>query len=193
MSLLDNDHTELLRRIVETAKEMKVEMCQAHGGPADNGPVILGSDSAGTPFLIPDTMEGHPTDNLGVILGLLSEKLSEKNDTMRWDWLAYIVEGYLNGSPAVDEVDTHERGNYARDYKENPASTVKEGLIVSMFTWNGDSDCTTLVYHYGDDGMPVWEEALGTDEAPQGLIPDIFRNFRTYCEHEGKALPRKNN
>jgi len=187
--------TELLSRIAETAKETKLELCQEHGGPADGMPILLGLDPTGTPFMIPDVLEGHPTDNLGVILGLLSEKLSEKNDTMRWEWLAYIAEGYLNDSPTLNELDTHERGDYERDYKNNPASTVKEGVIITMFTWDGDSACTTLVYHYGDDGMPVWEEALETDEAPQGLVPDIFRNFHAYCEHEGDigALLGKNN
>lgn len=177
--------SELLARIAETAKETKLELCQEHGGPADGMPILLGLDPVGTPFMLPDVLEGHPTDNLAVILNLLAQKLNEKNETMKWEWLAYIVEGYLNDSPTVEELDAHERGDYERDYKNNPASTVKEGLIITLFTWEGDSACATIVYHYGDDGMPVWENTLEPDEEPMGLVPDIFRNFRTFCQYEG--------
>lgn len=177
--------TELLARIAETAKETKYELCQEHGGPADGMPVLLGMDSVGTPFMLPDVLEGHPTDNLGIILNLLANKLDEKNETMRWEWLAYIVEGYLNDVPDENFLENHERGEYERDYKNNPASTVREGIIVTLFTWEGESACTTLVYHYGDDGMPVWLESLETDESPQGLVPEIFGQFRAYCHHEG--------
>lgn len=177
--------TELLARIVETAKETKQDLCEEHGGPADGMPILLGLDTAETPFMLPDVLDGHPTDNLGVILNLLANKLNEKNGTMKWQWLAYIVEGYLNDASSEDELENHERGDYERDYKNNPASTVKEGIIVSLFTWEGESACTTIVYHYGDDGMPVWENTIEGDESPQGLVPEIFGQFRAYCYHEG--------
>jgi hypothetical protein len=42
-----------------------------------------------------------------------------------------------------------------------------------------------MLYHYGDDGMPVWDEPMDGDEPPEGLVPFVFRTFRTFCMNEG--------
>ena len=57
-----------------------------------------------------------------------------------------------------------------------------------MFTWEGDSACRTMLYHYGDDGMPVWDEPMDGDEPPEGLVPFIFRTFRTFCVNEDDSF-----
>lgn len=180
--------SELLDRIITVAQENKYEVCQDNGGPADIAPIIIGLDDTGTPFMMPDTMEGHPTDNLAYILQHLANGLHDKNGTMKWQWIAYVVEGYLNDSETIEGLDEHQRGDYERDYKNNPASTVKEGIIASLYTWEGEDSCQTTVYHYGDDGMPVWETTLEPDEHPEGMVPFIIRSFREFCKKEGDIV-----
>jgi hypothetical protein len=176
--------TEILEGIGKECKDYKTELCVEGGGPADGAPFILGADYKGTPFLIPDTLDGHPTDNLPIILNAILKGLEEKNGTMRWDWLAYVVEGYANGGEN-DLPEDWERGSLERDFKNNPSSQVKEGIIITAYTWEGESACRTMLYHYGDDGLPVWEEPVDADEAPDGLVPFIFNTFRTFCANEG--------
>lgn len=177
--------TETLDDLTEAARGTKHDLCEASGGPADPPPIIVGKDSKGVPFMMLDTLEGHPTDNLGFILNEIANKLDEKNETMRWEWLAYIVEGYAKRNPDENEAKNHERGTYERDFKNNPSSDVSEGIIITIFTWEGESVCRTQLYHYGDDGLPVWSESIDPEHAPEGLIPEIFHGFTIYCKHEG--------
>lgn len=180
---------DILDRLTEASICTKEELCEDNGGPADSAPIIIGMAS-GLPFMLSDTNDGHPVDNLGMILNAIAEGLDEKNKTMKWDWIAFVVEGYANKNPDMNVVESHEYGSYERDFKNNPASQVSEGIIISVFDWDGNSYCRSLLYHYGDDGMPVWDEPINTDEAMQGRIPDIFEGFRVYCHYEGdiKAL-----
>ena len=182
--------TDILENIGRECQEYKTDLCLQNGGPDDGLPFILGTDCNGMPFVIADTLDGHPTDNLPILLNKIIGGLQEKNETMRWDWLAYVVEGYANGGDnetvgEVETLDAFERGSLERDFKTNPSSQVKEGVIVTVFTWEGDSACRTMLYHYGDDGMPVWDEPMDGDEPPEGLVPFIFRTFRTFCVNEG--------
>lgn len=170
---------ELMSKIIETAKEMKSELCDEHKGPADGTPIILGVAKGGEPFLMPDILDGHPTDNLALLLQQLSSALKEKHGTMEWEWLAYIVEGYIN-----EDAQEFERGLMERDFKNNPASTVKESIIASLFTWNGENIVQSVTYTYGDDGLPVWDTVMDSDEAI-GIVPFIFTSFRTFCQTEG--------
>lgn len=176
--------TDILDGLERECKEYKTDLCTENGGPADGQPFILGTDLHGEHFLIPDTLDGHPTDNLPIILNAILGGLAEKNGTLRWNWLAYVVEGYANDGDKT-MLDNFERGSFEQDFRNNPSSKVKEALIVTVFTWEGESACRTLLYHYGDDGMPVWGEPMDAVEQPQGAIPFTFETFRIFCENEG--------
>ena len=172
---------ELIDKVVETAKEMKFSLCEQEKGPADGEPIIVGVAKGGEPFVMPDTLDGHPTDNLPLLLMYLANTLREKNGTMEWEWLAYIVEGYLNETHKDDDF---ERGVLERDFKTNPSSEVKETIIANLYMWNGENKVQSVVYSYGDDGLPVWGEPVDADET-EGLVPSIFKAFRTFCQCEG--------
>lgn len=170
-----------IREIATYVKDSKVDACKEDGGPADLPAVIFGRDVNGQPFILPDTMNGHPTDNLPIMLQVLSDGLDEKNSTMKWEFLAYVVEGYLgepDGTPP-------ERGALAHEYKTKADTKIKEAIIITLIMWDGESLCHTYPYRYGDDGLPMWDEEIVGDEAPVGLVPFIFETFRTFCHYEG--------
>jgi hypothetical protein len=182
---------ELIDKIVQTAKDWKLQLCEENKGPADVDPIIFGVAKGGEPFIMPDTLDDHPTVNLPTLLMYLAQTLRGKHGTMEWEWLAYVVEGYMSEGEIetmgdVETLDTYERGSFERDFKTNPSTNVKETIIANIFMWNGENKTTSFVYSYGDDGLPVWAEPVDADKT-EGLVPTIFNSFRTFCEYEGDA------
>lgn len=173
---------QILDNIASLSMYFKNSLCEEQGGPADGSPMILGADMNGENFVIPDVLDGHPTDNLPIILSSVMEGLREKNDSLKWDWIAYVVEGYTN---SAENPEDYERGAMEQDFKNNPSSTVREAVIVTLYTWENESACRTLMYTYGDDGMPIWSEPTDADEPPAGIVPFILETFRKFCQNDG--------
>lgn len=172
---------QLIDQILRAAVEAKEGVCEEHKGPKDVEPFICGVAKGGEPFAMPDTLDGHPSENLPLLLMYLANALNDKNGTMEWEWLAYIVEGYVH---EADDEDDFQRGQLERDFKNNPASAVKESMIANLYMWDGDNKVQSITYSYGDDGMPVWGEPVNAEET-KGMVPFIFDSFRTFCQHEG--------
>jgi hypothetical protein len=178
-----SQHSQLLETLVASFMETKKELCEENIGPADITPLIIGSDINGKGFVLPDTLEDSPTDNLPLLLSALVNELQDLNNTLAWNWVAYIAEGYEKASGLPSDF---RRGAFEKEYRTNPASDVKEVLLVSLFTWEGVDTCGSVSYHYGDDGMPVWSEQRECElTSEQGVIPFTFGTFRKYCKHEG--------
>jgi hypothetical protein len=182
-------NSDIIESIIERAKAVKSEMCLDNCGPADAPPILLGEIEDGIGFLLPDEEDGHPTDNLVLLLGRVAKGLLEKQGSMRWSWLAYVVEGY--GKEAEDGEDLYpedyERGSFETEYKTNPSTTVREGIIVYWFPWDGTPVSGTTFYRYDDHGQPTYDEtALLEMPEAQGNIPELFADFREFCE---KGLP----
>lgn len=178
-----SQHSELLKQIVASFMATKKDMCEENAGPADISPLIIGADINGKGFIMPDTLENDAADNLPLLLSALVNELQDLNNTLAWNWVAYIAEGYEKLSSLPSDF---ERGAFEKEYRTNPASDVREVLLVSLFTWEGVDICGSVPYYYGDDGMPVWSEERESElTKDQGLIPFTFATFRKYCKHEG--------
>lgn len=178
---MNEDYKEILERIASIARRAKYESCEENNGPTDGPPMLLGELEDGSGFMMPDTLDGHPTEHLPMMLGVLEEGLMEKQGSLRWKWLAYVVEGYA--SP--DDPKDYERGDMENDYKTNPESPVREGVIITLFPWDGESMNVTHLYRYDDKGVPVWDDEPMYAEETGGMIPLFFRSFRNYCLAEG--------
>jgi len=50
-----------------------------------------------------------------------------------------IIEGYAKQDMTDEEAKAHDRGDFEKDYKENPFSTVREGIILTAVDWNATS------------------------------------------------------
>lgn len=177
----------ILNGLVDSFMKTKTELCTENNGPADNIPLIVGVDNNGVGFFIPDALDEHPAENLEHLLSALSSQLLKINKTLSWDWIGYLVEGFMKSEP---EKMGYEAGTLENDYHTNIESSVQEVLVVSLFSWEGDDFCTTVPYKYGDDGMPVWGEMFSSDTRTDGVetggrIRFIFQAFRKFCTAEG--------
>jgi hypothetical protein len=175
--------TEILSAVVARAMEAKYGICEENNGMTDAPPTLVGELPSGDGFIMPDLMEGHPTDTLPLMLAGLAEGMVENFQSVRWKWLAYIVEGYAKpaGSVTEEELANHDRGKYEEEYKTNPATDVREGIIVSVFPWDGTPIGATVFYRYDDRGLPVYDEPETMEAELHGNIADIFRAFTKAC------------
>lgn len=174
----------ILQQLIESFKENKTHICHEENGPADSVSIIIGVDKNNGGFFLPDVLEGAPVQNIPHLLDALVTQLKEKNNTLSWEWIAYLAEGVMSSAP-LDEA-SYENGALHKDFLTNPASSVEEVLIINLFAWNGRDFHATVPYKYGDDGMPIWGTAIVMD-CPQagGNIPFLFQSFRAFCEQEG--------
>ena len=193
MEELERDPREVLSLVVERAIEAKSLLCEENGGMVDSPPLLIGEFANGEGFVVPDLLEGHPTDTLPTILSGLFEIMSNKYQTPKFLWLAYVVEGYAKPIASMTKEDekNHERGNLENEYKNNPATDIREGIIATVFPWEGDPLSQTILYRYNDSGLPVYDETQHDPSvAKEGAIPDLFRFFISYCHQVADA---KNN
>ena len=171
---------EVLAEVLANAMEGKTAICEEHNGMVDAPPTILGCLPDGDTFAMPDLNDGHPTDNLPLMLEALAMALLENGKPVRWEWLAYIVEGFAKPAGEVN-ADDHKRGDLEQEFRENPASSVREGIIVTVHGWKeGESLAGTAFYRYNDRGLPEFDEPEFS-ELPSGNIADIFSAFRKAC------------
>lgn len=178
---------EILSAVVARAMEAKYELCVENKGIVDAPPLLIGELPNGDGFLMPDLLEGHPTDSLPLMLGALGEGMAnrmENDGSVRWKWLAYVVEGYAK--PATELPTEWERGDYETEYKTNPTTDVREGIIVSVFLWDGSAHGATVFYRYDDNGLPVYDTPEMTDDDDKGAslggaVADLFWAFTQAC------------
>lgn len=183
---------EVLSAVIARAMEAKYELCVDNNGMTDAPPLMLGELPSGDGFLMPDLLEGHPTDNLPMMLMALAEGMESNYKSVRWKWLAYVVEGYAK--PATEVPEEWSRGDYETEYKENPNTDVREGIIVSVFSYDGTSTGATVFYRYDDHGLPVYDEPmLGEPVNLEGVVADIFRAFTQSCWQYELEREAKNN
>lgn len=78
--------------------------------------------------------------------------------TQKFEFLILAVEGYKD-EMSEDLPEGWSRGDLAKDFKENPFTTVREGVIVSGVDWEHkyaiNGACT---YSYDDKGVPQFGE-----------------------------------
>lgn len=176
--------------VIQKAMEAKYELCVENKGMTDTPPLIIGEFPNGEGFICPDVLEGHPTDTLPVLLTGLLEAMTQTFGKPKFTWLAYVVEGYCK--PNIDEMpEGWERGDMEQEYKENPLTDIREGIIATVFPWEGTPLAETVLYRYNDNGLPEYEEPLGASEGTGGgTIPDIFSQFLAHCH---KVVDATNN
>lgn len=191
-----------LRQSVEMAKMMKHEACRDNNGHYDLPPFLIagiamkdedGEEGIAGAVVEMDLANGtHPVDVLPKMLSDLHEEGLKK-----FEWLIFIVEGFAKradthgGKTPSDKVplgDDYERGDLEKDFRENPASEVEEGIIGTLYAWGGQGATLTQFYKYGDDGLPMYEEQTDdmmnyheADNPQQGRLPDVFHAFVRYC------------
>ena len=201
----EHSETEILdlamRSTMEMIKDAKVRACEENKGHTDLNPMLIIGIDAKHPETGEDAIGGqmvemclsngeHPVDALPKMLSDLSE-----SGLTKFHFLMFFVEGFArrvenpNGEKSYANLyqDTeYERGSLEKDFHENPASDVAEGLIITAYSWTGEGASATQFYKYGDNGLPVYDDEAefstyeqGNEQ--QGRVCDVFHKFVKYC------------
>ncbi len=74
------------------------------------------------------------------------------------------VEGYRETMTDGELPNGWERGDLAKDFAENPFTTVKEGVIVSGVDWERKFAINgACIYSYDDRGVPQFDEPMWSE------------------------------
>ncbi len=116
-----------------------------------------------------------------------------------FDFIVLLVEGYSKTDLTPEEYAKHDRGDFEKDYKENPFSDVREGIIMCAVDWNGTGIWNvSSLYRYDDHGIPVFDDepacyatALDEDSESNGRMPDTLIATVGYMHLATKTLAYK--
>ncbi len=116
-----------------------------------------------------------------------------------FEFLVIAVEGYAKLEMTPEDFANHDRGAFEKEYKENPFSTVREGLILTAVDWNASAVWSiTRLYRYDDHGIPVFDEEpscqtceVNPDEEGNGRLPDALLATVGYMQLATKTLAYK--
>lgn len=152
-----------LKEAMTRVKYAKTEMCMqepmsdnpamllvAYRADAENEPKMTVGDSSSYKMgLIPLIHADDVRECLVDVIGSLpAEKL---------EFMILCVEGYHDTDPN-NTGKQYDRGDMEKDFRTNPFTTVKEGLVVSGVDWEGEyavnGHCT---YSYDDNGVPAFD------------------------------------
>jgi hypothetical protein len=119
--------------------------------------------------------------NPAEVLPAVLSDLQKDGHLEKWAWIGLIVEAFIDKRIGVDE--NYERGDAEKEYKENPFSTVKETMVVNIFTYDFQQFGAFQTFALDDFGKPVYQEVEFQDEGAgsEGLIPFVFRSFTEWC------------
>jgi hypothetical protein len=111
-------------------------------------------------FHITNFPDGHP---IAVFPSIWDRILEEGNP----DFLAFVVEGY-EGS--FRDGENYQRGQFERDFKENPVSDVTETLLIAGVDIRQDRHRNTMItFSYDDRGMPRFTRYPWADDCNGNL------------------------
>lgn len=101
----------------------------------------------------------------------------------KFEFIAVVVEGYgkdLSQEADQSEVKKMNKGDLEKEYKENPFTDVREGLMMSAVDWNMTGVWGVAnMYRYDDTGVPMFDEPLFTsypydDTDEYGRLVDVM-------------------
>lgn len=194
---LDDDITKILTDLLHRSVYAKTEMCKDEP-MSDNPPLFLVAFES-----TEDNHEEHeaclinqqelslskPYQVAMVPLIHKEDMYDAYDDVVRslpirkFEFIAVVVEGYgkdLSQETDPSEVKKMNKGDLEKEYKENPFTDVREGLMMSAVDW----DMTGVwgvanMYRYNDTGVPTFDEPfftshpyIGDDE--HGRLVDVM-------------------
>lgn len=116
-----------------------------------------------------------------------------------FEFLVLIVEGYHKEEMSPEEMATHDHGDFEKDYKDNPFSTVREGIIMTAVDWNASAIWNiSSLYRYDDHGIPEFDmepfcamSTVDTERDTHGRMPDTLLATVSYMQLATKTLSYK--
>jgi hypothetical protein len=115
-----------------------------------------------------------------------------------FDFLILLVEGYTKSDVDMNHAD-HERGALEKDYKENPFSDVREGIMLCGVDWKGTGIWNVAsLYRYNDNGVPVFDDEpmctrmeIDAETESLGRMPETLVATVAYMQLATRTLAYK--
>lgn len=183
----DNNNSELVaNRVSELAKSRKSDACNdANGITECSALVLVGYDDG---FVgVENTLTGNPVETLPEVLDKIAQ-----SGLIYWHNLSFVTEAFMRNEVKASELDTYKQGDLEKEYKENPATDIIEGILVHTITWQGETNTRFTPYTYNDHGRPVFAEPydakantiseLASRMGGRGIA--VLRSFSEYCHTE---------
>lgn len=177
MNITTDDFSEFMKDIMYVSKYAKSALCQDVGGPADGVPILVwvskNSDGELAPSIVacPTPTEELPARD--VLYEALNEAFVELGAPVLG---AFVSEAYLKRAVTDEERDGFKRGDFEREFKNNPDTNVAECITVIGFSSNGDREYHIVEYKYDDEGQPTYAEVV-KDGMSGGALADVLENF----------------
>lgn len=158
--------------LAASVQRVKTKMCRRHAGPIDAPPMLFHRLDGEDELRITDFSYGHPV----TAFPLIWERILDEGNP---DFVAVVTESYIR--PHGDG-EVYRRGQYERDFKENPFSDVKEAvLITGVDLRQGRHRNTVIPFSYDDRGMPrftryPWRDDCGGNLGE--LLADCVRQMQ---------------
>lgn len=210
--VIDNDIKAVMEDLLMRAIHAKTELCKDE--PMQDSPPLF--------FVAVESNEGNPDHDLCVDYQqefslskpyhLAMVPLIHKEDIYEafedvvkslpirpFDFIVMLVEGYAKAEMTEEEVANHDRGAFEKDYKENPFSQVREGIMLTAVDWNATSVWSIAsLYRYDDHGVPMFDEEpmcttsmVDTEQDSMGRMPDALLATVGYMHLATKTLAYK--
>lgn len=117
-----------------------------------------------------DSIAVIPLIHSGDVREALSDVISAM-PVQKFNYMALSLEGYHDTALDGKMPDDYERNDLAKDFKENPFTTVREGLIINGVDWEHKYSITGHVeYTYDDRGVPSFGEVSWTEESSDDVV-----------------------
>lgn len=208
--VVDNDIKTILEDLLNRGIFAKTEMCKEEP-MSDNPPLFLVAVESNETNPEHETCLDYQRENslskpyhLAMIPLIHKEDIYEAyEDVVKalpirpFDFIVMAVEGYAQSDITPEEAMKHNNGDFEKDYKENPFSTVREGLMLTAVDWNSTAIWNvTALYRYDDHGLPVFDEepmcaTMQIDDDGNGRMPDALLACVGYMHLAVKTLAYK--
>ncbi len=167
---LIEDMKALISDVMARSMYAKTEMCKDEA-MTDNPPMLfVGYESDETNPEHDACMEAKDELGLAKPYQMLMVPLIHKADPFeayqdvikqlpieKFDFIVLVLEGYLRENTELATL--LESRSLEKDYKENPFTDVREGLIVTAVDWSNTTLLSmTNTYRYDDNGLPMYDE-----------------------------------
>lgn len=210
---VDEDIKNIMQEVLNRICYAKTEMCKREP-MQDNPPLlIVALESNEDNPEHDEALEYQKENNLSLPYHLAVIPLIHKENVLEAyedvvhalpirpiSFIILCVEGYMKPDVSDEEMNEWTNSTNEKDFKENPFSTVREGVIITAVDWSGEYIWNiSALYRYDDKGVPVFDdEPLCTctevdenDDEGNGRIPDNLLATIAYMHLAVNALAYK--
>lgn len=190
MKFTESDLELMLGDMVNRCMGAKTQMCSDEP-MTDNPNVVCIGYETGEEDKAPITIEviqfvdngDDPAQQLVATLGML--------DVRKFLFVAMMGEGYHRDSLTEE---TYSHGDMKDDFENNPASLVKEAIVINAVPWSGKNVFSRIAtYVYDDFGVPVFGDVIENKSSLRGNVGRMGEILSLFIKYVKNELARESN